>query len=398
MDESVEKEMNLLLSHFWITKERDKDSYYLLKRNQNKIKNFLSRTTGNKLIVHDRFIKLEKIPSIPNESDAIVSFIDQTDYVMLFLLLLFLEDKTKGEKFILSTLIEYIRNTAITLELEHIPDWKNASNRRSLVRVIDYLVEKSIITIKDTDNKNFQENVEADALYETTGLANYLLPSFDYEIFNNETPEDFLKQVWASQDEDKKEVRKYKVYRNLIYSPMTSRDSISPSEEDYLKKMHKNIEKELKEKMNMETEITRNMYMLFASDNSVQKDYFPNTKNISDLVLIICRKVIEYKNMNKRVTDEYERLYLTDLEFEEILKNMRQEEEKYFSKGILDMGLTKFKEEVLNYMSDFHFLKKEDEGVIIYPLIARFVGKTEKKTEKINSNEQLELVGVDDEL
>ena len=272
MDESIEKEMNLLFSNFWITKEQSKEDYYLLKRNQEKIKNFLSRTLGNKLIVHDRFVKLEKIPSMPNKKLAVSTFIEQMDYVMLFLMLLFLEDKTRGEKFILSSLIEYIRNTAITLELEHIPDWKNPNNRRSLLRVIDYLLQKSVITLRDTDSKNFQDTAEADALYEATGLANYLLPSFDYGIFHNETPEDFLKQEWANQDEAKGDVRKYKVYRNLIYLPVVMRSEISFSEEDYLKKMHKVIEKELQEKIGMETEITRNMYMVFVNENSVQKN------------------------------------------------------------------------------------------------------------------------------
>ena len=60
---SLEKEMNLLLNNFWITKDNDKESYYLLKKNQDKIRDFMHRTAGNKLIVHDRFIKLEKIPA-----------------------------------------------------------------------------------------------------------------------------------------------------------------------------------------------------------------------------------------------------------------------------------------------------------------------------------------------
>ena len=60
---SLEKEINLLLNNFWITKDNDKECYYLLKKNQDKIRDFMHRTAGNKLIVHDRFIKLEKIPA-----------------------------------------------------------------------------------------------------------------------------------------------------------------------------------------------------------------------------------------------------------------------------------------------------------------------------------------------
>ena len=58
MNETLEKSMNLLLNNFWITKDFNKEEYYYLKQRSEKIKNFVTKNLGNKLIVHDRFIKL----------------------------------------------------------------------------------------------------------------------------------------------------------------------------------------------------------------------------------------------------------------------------------------------------------------------------------------------------
>jgi len=99
---SLEKEMNLLLNNFWITKEENKEDYYLLKKNQDKIREFMHRTAGNKLIVHDRFIKLEKIPANARKEYSINDFTKVLDYVILFIMLIYLEEKTRGDKFILS--------------------------------------------------------------------------------------------------------------------------------------------------------------------------------------------------------------------------------------------------------------------------------------------------------
>ena len=330
MDNNIEQEMNLLLSNFWITKEEQKDAYYLLKRNQNKVREFVSKNLGNKLIIHDRFIKLEKIPTIPKATFGISSFIDSFDYVMLFLFLLYLEDKTRGEKFILSSLIEYIKNTAITLELNHIPDWNYPNNRKSLIRAIDYLLDLHVITLKDQDSKSFQDTALADALYEVTGLANYIVPAFDYDIYDCKTAEDFLKKEWGDQTEEKGDIRRYKVYRHLLYSPATTKDELSESEEDYIKKMHKTIQKELMENLSMDTEITRNLAFIFASEDTIQKDYFPNQKNISDLILLINQKIITYKEIKKLPLNEQECFSITYVEFEQLLKEVKEEKAIYF--------------------------------------------------------------------
>ncbi len=384
MNESIEKEMSLLLNHFWITKDEQKEEYYFLKQNQAKIKEFVSKNLGNKLIVHDRFIKLEKTPAFPSSTLGIYTFYDPMDYVILFLCLLFLEDKPRGEKFILSNLIEYIKNTAITLELNHIPNWTITSHRKCLLRVLDYLILQHILIIKDREQRRFEDTEEADALYEVTGLANYLLPSFDCDIKSFQTPEDFLKSEWGNQTVDKGDVRRFKVYRHLLYMPATHKKHWTESEEDYFKKVHRMIEKEIRENLNMEVEITKNMAMLYVDESSMEKEYFPNTKNISDIILLINLKVIEYAKEKNLFLDETECFKIEKKEFLDLLAMVREENTDYFSKKILDLGIKKYFDEVIWYMKCLEMIEEREEYFILYPVIYRFIAKIRKKQEEEN--------------
>ena len=113
----ISKELKALMDNFWIIKEDDPDLYYDIKRKQGSIKDFVFKNLGSRLVIHDRFIKLEKIPSKPSNALGIKKFNEKQDYIILCLTLMYLEDKTRGDVFVLSNLIDYIKNMAM---LQHI--------------------------------------------------------------------------------------------------------------------------------------------------------------------------------------------------------------------------------------------------------------------------------------
>lgn len=393
--DNLNKEMNLLLNNFWITKDQDPENYYLLKRKQKDLQDFIYKNLGSKLIIHDRFIKLEKISTIPSKDQGIETFTSTMDYVFLFIFLLYLEDKTRGEKFILSNLIEYVKNTAITLELSNTPDWTYSSHRKSLIRVIKYLVDQNLITIKDEDKISFIDDQTADALYEVTGISNYLIPSFDQEIYGLVTPEEFLSIQWLPTDIDSGNIRRYKVYRNLLYLPAIYREDLSDGEYDYLRKMHKTIENELSEKLDLTVEITKNMAMVYTDESVIQKDYFPNTKRITDIILLINSEIVNYLNTQdiEKLSDET--YLITKGELEKIILDAKNKYKPFYSKAYLDLNDKKYLNEIIHTMENYHFIKeKQDDLFKIYPLVNRFQGIPEKLKEE-NKNEQIEIFGGD---
>ena len=209
----IKKEMEALLYNFWITKEDNPDLYYKIKSSQNRLKDFIIKNLGSNLIIHEKFIKLEKIPTLVKANNGIESFTSTLDYVILLLVLIFLEDKAKGDRFILSDLIEYIKNTAITLELDHIPNWNLISDRRSFSNVMNFLSSLSAIKIKDEEKISFVEDKESDALYESMGISNYIMRLFDNEIYDITDEKEFLRTEFLTQDENYGDIRRYKVFR-----------------------------------------------------------------------------------------------------------------------------------------------------------------------------------------
>lgn len=398
MDYSVEKEMSALLYNFWIIKDKDKELYYQIKSNQNKVRDFISKNLGSKLIIHDKFIKLEKIPFIIKKNSGIENFNSVLEYVILSIMLIFLEDKTNGDYFILSDLIDYVKNTAVTLELNHIPDWNKTQDRRAMLNVINLLESLSILSTKDEGKVSFVEDKQAEALYEATGISNYLMRMFDEDINNLETSTDFIKSEFSTQNEDKGDIRRYKIFRNILYTPAVSTKDLSYAEIDYIKKNRQYISKEISNKLNMEVEITDNLTILYDSNNTTIKDNFPNTKKISEIVLMVNNRILEDIKNKKILLNEQEIGYIKEYYFERIIEEIKKTKAPYIGKTLLKENKERFYNMVLDFMEKYNILEKKEDEIIIYPTIARLIGKTKYINKEEMNHEQISLFGGIDEL
>lgn len=388
--DNIEKEMKALLYNFWITKEDNKELYYQIKNKQNLIKDFISKNLGSNLIIHDQFIKLEKIPTIIKQNNKLANFDTILDYVILQIMLMFLEDKTKGDYFILSDLIEYVKNSAITLELNHIPDWNKTHDRKSLSNVILLLEELKIIKVKDTGKISFIESKEAEALYETLGTSNYLMRLFDEEITKLKTPLDFIKNEFVKQDEEKGDIRRYKVFRNILYTPSVSSKDLTMNELDYIKKNRNYIKNEIDKNINMEVEITHNLAILYDEESNNEKDNFPNTKKLTDIVLMINNYLLKEIEEERIILDSNEVATISESYFENIIKEIKVKKASYIGKTLLKETDKKFYNMILEYMEKYNFIEKVGKEIIIYPNVSRLVGIT-KEIE--DNKEQMTLLG-----
>lgn len=381
-----------LLYNFWIVKDNNSDMYYEIKYNQTKIKDFVSKNLGSNLIIHNQFIKLEKVPSYIQTHKSINSFTSVLDYVILSIILLFLEDKARGDIFILSDLIEYIKNTSITLELNNIPDWNKIQNRKSLINVINLLTELSVIKVKDEEKISFIENKNSEALYEVTGISNYVMRLFDNEIVNINEDKDFLKREFINQDHEKGDVRRYKVFRNILFLPSSNMIDMSNSEVDYIKKNRNYIKNEISKNLDMEVEITNNMAILYDDTSSLIKDNFPNMKKITEIVLMVNSEI--YNDiLNKVIEINNDEIIIVNKSYLElIIKKIKNDKIPYLGKTYEKYTFDKFYKEVTDYMCMYNFIKFENDLVYIYPSISRMIGITKE----VNRHEQINLEGIDE--
>ena len=387
MSETINECMQLLLNNFWILKEDDLDNYYKIKRNQHLLRDYINKTLGSRLIIHDRFIKLEKIPAQALESIGLPNFILQTDYIYLCLILLFLEDKTRETYFMLSDLIDYVKNTAVALELNNVPNWTLTKERKSLKRAVNFLEKIKVIKLKDASKDDFSDNENAEALYISTGLSNYVMRMFNNEIFDIKQEEDFIRDEWTYQNDEKGDIRKYKIYRNLIYTPCIYMNDISKSEIDYLKQLRHHISNELSN-LNYELELTKNMALVFENENALTKDSFPNNKRISAIVLIVLTKLYELIKENKIILNEYEIGKISYEDLYNIIIGIKNKYNIYLSKTLKDLTDSAFFDNIIDILETYTFIRNVNNYYEILPAIRIFNSKLIE-----NKNKQLDIWG-----
>lgn len=300
------------------------------------------------------------------------------EYVILMIILLFLEDKPKQEQFILSNLIDYISQTARLLELNNIPNWDLLKDRKSLQNVIYYLKDKGIIKVVE-ESSSFTENKNAEGLYETTGISNYFVREFNENIQEYNNLKDFVIDEFNNQDINIKDIRRFRVYRHIIYALSTYTKDLSESEIDYLRKMKNNMQTEIEKYLPSSLEVTKNMALLLTESDYKEKLDFPNAKAVSDIVLLVNNEILNELNDEKINLNDEEFIYVSKEIIERIIKNVYKEFNSYFSKKYKDLTKDDFVTEVINYMKEYDFIFIEDNNYRINPSVSKFIGFINKE-------------------
>ena len=395
MNESVNEDLKYLLNNFMVVKDYDRENYYKIKKNQIFIRDFVSKNLGSNLIIKENFIKLEKIPSFAKSNLGIREFEKVLDYVLLCLVLLYLEDKVKNDVFVLTNLIDYLRNTAITLGFSNIPDWNLMEDRKSLTRVINFLRDNNIVEVRDEDKNGFIIDKSSDALYLVTGVSNYVMRVFNQDIFSHKSYQDFINDEWLNQDDTRGDVRRYKVYRNILYAPVVYSKDISEREIDYLKKLRNHM-KVVLNNFNYDLEVTKNMALVFEYENKINKNRFPNNRKITDIILMVNNRLYTLIKENKVMLDLNENAYISKEIFDNLLREIRIDNKDYFNKNYLNLSHNSFYNEVENEMISYGFIEKQESGYLIMPLIYRYQGLLNKN--ESDDNKQISLFGGEEDV
>ena len=101
---------------------------------------------------------------------GIGAFTDRRDYCILCAVLMFLEDREEGNQFLLSELIRFVETVLVNVMDV---DWTVFSQRRSLVRVMQYAQQMHMIRIYEGDTETFARQQDTEVLYENTGCSRY---------------------------------------------------------------------------------------------------------------------------------------------------------------------------------------------------------------------------------
>ena len=290
-----------LLENYWFVKELNQESYNLIKQDlNNEVQDFIKNKLGYKLIVNPYLIKMEKIPGKPQEFMGIQEFETKLEYVFLCLILIYLEERTKGEQFILSGLIDYIQNIVVEIELEDIKiDFTIYSQRKSMVKVLKFIKEIGFIKIYDGDENKFAENIENDVLYEVTGISKYFMRNFSSNITDCTLYTDIYEKEQLGLEQDKGKERRQRVYRRLFTENIVYKENEEDQDYNYIKNYRNAIQQDVDKMLESTLEVHKNgAYILLTEDKNF-KNTFPAKNGISDVVIFINREIKKKLSSNE---------------------------------------------------------------------------------------------------
>lgn len=363
-------QFGMLLEKYWICKDVEKEQYYKVKREIPLFRKFVRELLGWKLIHTEHLIKLEKIPAHAERFMGIQEFSEIRDYCILCVVLMFLEDKSEQEQFLLSELIQFVE-TCLKQYMEI--DWTSFTQRKSLVRVLQYMERLEILRAYDGTSEGFGAEASQEVLYENTGYSRYFATSFPTDISQFTSWKDFENVGFDELSEDRGTVRINRVYRQLVTCPAYIWEENNDPDALYLKNQRQRVARYIQENLGGRLDIHRNaaFWMLETEDRFGRMH--PRDAMLPEIVLLVCadvRRQIEHGQISKK---ENECIEMGELEFESLVLNCRERWKEAWSKEYREMDERKLLNHVKQYMEDWMMLRCKGEGYELLPTAGKLI-------------------------
>lgn len=364
-------EIRTLFERFWICKDTEKELYYKVKREMPEFQRFVREQLGWKLIYTDNLLKLEKRPAHAEAFMGITEFTEIRDYCILCVVLMYLEDKEEQEQFLLSELITYVE-TQLKVFME--VDWTSFAQRKSLVRVLQYMEKLQMLCVYEGKSEAFGAEVGQEVLYENTGYSKYFATSFPTDISEYQSWEDFEKADFEEVQEDRGSARINRVYRQLSVCPVMYWEKNDDADALYLKNQRQWISKYLRENLGGNLEIYKNMACLTLENDDCYGTVHPRDAMLPEAVLLVCQKIQDDLAIGKLEKTENERIFMSRKKFADLVHECRDKWLAGWSKEFREMDEKKLLETIVKYMEDWLMIRCENEQIVIYPVTGRLSG------------------------
>ena len=371
-----------LLENYWFVKDINQESYNLVKQDlTDEIQDFIKNKLGYKLIVNPYLIKMEKIPGKPQEFMGIQEFNTKLEYVFLCLILIYLEERTRGEQFILSELIDYIQNLVVEVDINDIKiDFTIYSKRKSMVKVLKFIKEMGFIKLYDGDENKFAEDIENDVLYEVTGISKYFMRNFSSNIVECNLYTDIYEKEQLGLQQDKGKERRQRVYRRLFTENVVYKENENDQDYNYIRNYRNSINQDVDKMLESTLEVHKNgAYILLVEDKNF-KHTFPASNGISDVVLFVNRVIKEKISLNEYQKDINDLVMISEIQLTKLVREVKNRFSKGFSKEYREMEEDKLVLDIIDYMKQFDMIRenKDAKEYVIMPIVSKIIGKYPK--------------------
>ena len=365
-------EFRYLLDRFWVTRAENKELYFSVKRALPLYRRLVNEQLGWNLVVNESVIKLEKVPPKAMSWMGIQEFQESLDYCLLCGTLLFLSDLDDGEQFLLSSLTESLG--AILAEVQPM-DWTRFSHRKSLVRVLRYAQRIGLLIVYDGVSEAFGNDQTQEVLYENTGLSRHFPVHFGRDIMHCNSIEDFESFAWEGEDAARGRQRIQRVYRQLILSPALYWSEHDHSDYDYVKNQRSWLNRYLSETMGGELHVHKNGAFFVLDEEHRFGSVHPRDSAISDVALLLCAQLRNRIKAGIYPRNEDDTVFLTHREFQHEMIQCQAQYGTGWGRRLRELSLDKLAQELISYLSDWMFLEKQLEGILLYPAVGKWIGR-----------------------
>lgn len=359
------KLLEILLRKRWVLKSEDKELYYQIRDGLGEVRKFATDKMGCQIVENSLLVKLEKIPAKAESFMGIQEFGSREEYAYLCILLMFLEDKEPEEQFILSQLTEYI---ASNMPGETV-DWTLYTCRRRLIKVLRYAVGQGLIQVTDGTDDVFMDGAGGEVLYENTGASRYFMKNFTKDIMDYQTLEDFSESEWFAMDEDRGVVRRHRVYKRLLFSVGMYKEQGQEEDFEYLKYYGRRLADDLEQVFDCRLHIHKASAFLMLGEDCHIGTSFPGNNVLSDILLLCCGEIRSRVQSGQLKPRSDESIVIDQLTFEGLLKQLKNQHGKGFTKAYREMTEGDFVRTISDEMERWSFLtyKPETREVLILP-------------------------------
>ena len=371
-----------LLENYWVVRDIDVDAYNSIKKDlTDETQEFIKNKLGYKLIVNPYVIKMEKIPGKPQAFMGIESFNSKLEYVFLCLILIYLEERTKKEQFILSGLIDYIQNLIAEVDIQDIKiDFTIYSQRKAMVNVLKFIKNMGFIIMYDGDENKFAEDIENDVLYEVTGVSKYFMRKFSSNITDCNLYTDIYEKEQLGLEQDKGKERRQRIYRRLFTENIVYKENDDDQDYNYIRNYRNVINQDVDKMLASSLEVHKNgAYILLTEDKNF-KNTFPSNKAISDVVSFINTIIVKKLKEGKIKENINDTINISEIEFVKLVREVKEKYGKGFSKEFRELAEDKLLIEIVNYMKQFDMIRHNEETkeYTIMPICFKIIGKYPK--------------------
>ena len=371
-----------LLENIWICKDTQKDEYYKIKHEIPLFQRFVREMLGWKLINTERLLKLEKIPVHAESFMGIQEFAEIRDYCFLCAVLIFLEDKEEQEQFLLSELIGYVE-TRLKESMEI--DWTSFSQRKSLVRVLQYMEKNNMLKVYEGSSEGFGQESGSEVLYENTGHSKFFATSFSQDISDFHSVEDFEKAALQEIDSERGRTRINRVYRQLVACPMMYWSNLEDADSLYLKNQRQWVSKYLEENIGGRLDLHKNAAFWMLEEEDCYGKVHPRDAILPEAVLLVCAEIRSRIESEEWVRQADECVYLPEEALDQLIRDCHGRWKNAWGVGFREKEPGKAAEEIKEYMEAWMMFRREEGQLRLFPIIGKLSGYYPKDyKEKMN--------------